>query len=927
MKKLLIVFVYLLGFSGLMTGQMISTDPPVPTPGKIIKIYYDSSKDAGDLHNFTGDLYAHTGVTLLGTAWQKVIGTWANNSTQPKLTYLGNYRYELDITPDIKTFYSLSDTDVPTNICLVIRNSSGTQQTRPDIFLNVFQAGLNVTFTLPVKSSFVAELYKQIPVSASATLADSISLYINNNFIKSGTTPDLLNYIILPDKYGEFVAKVIAWKKPAFAIDSFFYYVRKPIITETLPSGLADGINYLSDTSVALVLHAPYKNYVFATGDFTGWLAREKGYMKRTPDGERYWVQVNGLKPGKEYRFQYLVDTSLYIGEPYCDKVLDPDNDQYIPASTYPNLITYPKDTASGIVSVLQTAQVLYTWHTTDYTPPEQSKLIIYELLVRDFTANHDYKTLIDTLNYLVNLGINAIELMPVNEFEGNISWGYNPSFYFAPDKYYGPKNDLKAFIDICHSKGIAVIMDMVLNHCYGQSPFVQLYLDHYGSDQIYMKIPNPWFNAQSPNPVYKFGADFNHESISTQQLVDRINAYWLTEYKIDGFRFDFTKGFTNTPGEGSAYDASRIAILERMASQIWKVKPGAYVILEHFTDNSEEIALADYGMMLWGNNNYNYAEAAMGYSSDLTAVSAQGVGWTVPNLVSYMESHDEERIMYKTITFGASSGSYNTRNQKTALKRMELDALFLLTVPGPKMIWQFGELGYDISIDSAGRTGEKPIKWNYFSDPDRHRLYLIYKLLNNLRSSQPAFGTGSYSYSLSTPLKSIQLFDPTMNIDVLGNFGLTTASIDPNFPQTGKWYEYFKGDSINVLNINDQVILQPGEYRLYTSRKLAPPDILQGINDIKATGRKPIITVYPNPSPAEFTFAIRSMHPTSVSVSIFDLTGNIIWQIKTSLSADEIQSVKWDGNSANGNTAPPGIYLAQVRTSVSSETVKIIKE
>ncbi len=283
MKNLLIIVFFITGFSNLSVGQLVTTDPAVPTPGKIIKIYYDSSKDAGDLHNFTGDLYAHTGVTLMGIQWQKVIGTWPDNATQPKLTYLGNYRYELDIAPDIKTFYSLSDTDVPTNICLVIRNSAGTQQTRPDIFLNVFQQGLNVTFTLPVKSSFVAELYKQIPVSASATLADSISLYINNNFIKSGTTPDLLNYTILPDQYGEFVAKVIAWKKPVFVIDSFFYYVRKPIITETLPSGFEDGINYLSDTSVALVLHAPYKNYVFATGDFTGWLAREKGYMKRTP--------------------------------------------------------------------------------------------------------------------------------------------------------------------------------------------------------------------------------------------------------------------------------------------------------------------------------------------------------------------------------------------------------------------------------------------------------------------------------------------------------------------------------------------------------------------------------------------------------------------------------------------------------------------
>ena len=314
---------------------MVTTDPAVPTTGTLIKIFYDSSKDAGELHNYTGDLYAHTGVTLSGLSWQNVIGTWANNSTQPKLNYLGNYRYELDITPDIKTFYSLSASVIVTKICLVIRNAAANQQTRPDIFLDVFQAGLNVKFTLPVKSSFVSELNKQISVSASATLADSVSLYINNIFIISGTTSDLLTYTIIPDQYGEFRAKVIAWKKPNFAADSFFYYVRKPIVTEVLPAGVTDGINYTGNSSVTLVLHAPYKNYVFVTGDFTGWLAREKGYMKKTPDGERYWVEINGLIPGKEYRFQYLVDTSLYIGEPYSDKVLDPDNDQFISPSTY----------------------------------------------------------------------------------------------------------------------------------------------------------------------------------------------------------------------------------------------------------------------------------------------------------------------------------------------------------------------------------------------------------------------------------------------------------------------------------------------------------------------------------------------------------------------------------------------------------------
>ena len=653
----------------------------------------------------------------------------------------------------------------------------------------------------------------------------------------------------------------------------------------------------------------------------------KKGYMKRTPDGERYWVEINGLIPGKEYRFQYLVDTSLYIAEPYSDKVLDPDNDQFITSSTYPNLIPYPKDTASGIVSVLQTSQVPYSWKTTSYQPPSKSNLVIYELLVRDFTANHDYKTLIDTLSYLNSLGVNAIELMPVNEFEGNLSWGYNPSFYFAPDKYYGPKNDLKAFVDSCHNRGIAVIMDMVLNHCFGQSPFVQLYLDHYGTDQIFMKIPNPWFNASSPNPVYKWGADFNHQAIPTQKLVDRVTSYWLTEYKIDGFRFDFTKGFTNTPGDGSSYDASRIAILKRMADQIWNVNPDAYVILEHFAPDSEEKELADYGMMLWGNNNYNYSEAAMGYTSDLTGVSSLGRGWTVPNLVSYMESHDEERIMYKTVTYGASTADYSTLNLKTALKRMQLDALFFLTVPGPKMIWQFGELGYDISIDNGGRTSEKPIKWDYFLDFDRHRLFVIYKLLNNLRKTQPVFGTNNYSFSLSTPLKSLQLISPDMEVNILGNFGITSSTINPAFPQTGKWYEYFTGDSVSVVNVNDLINLLPGEYRLYTTKKLASPKILLGIKDNLLPRKEQFVTVYPNPSPEEFTFEIKSINPTPVLISVFDISGRLIRQLKTSIISDGIQIVRWDGKSANGNTAQSGFYLVEVRTSSDHETVKIIKE
>src|SRR5690606_12266793 len=136
----------------------------------------------------------------------------------------------------------------------------------------------------------------------------------------------------------------------------------------------------------------------------------------------------------------------------------------------------YPEGSTTGIVSVLQLNPATYTWKSGNFSRPDINDMVIYELHVRDFLEQQQYTVLRDSISYLKRLGVNAVELMPVQEFEGNLSWGYNPSFHFAVDKYYGTANELKAFIDECHQEGIAVILDMVLNHAFGQSPLVRLY-------------------------------------------------------------------------------------------------------------------------------------------------------------------------------------------------------------------------------------------------------------------------------------------------------------------------------------------------------------------------------------------------------------------------------------------------------------------
>ena len=188
--------------------------------------------------------------------------------------------------------------------------------------------------------------------------------------------------------------------------------------------------------------------------------------------------------------------------------------------------------------------------------------IVIYEMHFRDFTSTGDINGAMEKLDYLQALGVNAIELMPVQEFEGNDSWGYNPCSYFALDKAYGTRRMYREFVDACHSRGIAVLVDVVYNQATGAHPYAKLYWDATNNKTA---SNNPWFNVDAPHP-YSVFHDWNHEFELTREHVKKSLRYLLEEYKVDGFRFDLTKGFTNknsTESTASNYDQSRIDILK----------------------------------------------------------------------------------------------------------------------------------------------------------------------------------------------------------------------------------------------------------------------------------------------------------------------------------------------------------------------------
>lgn len=872
----LIAFLFMLFAISFTAKAQITTDPEVPKTNSKVTITFNSAEESR-LGYFTGDLYAHTGVTIEGTGrWQNVIADWGDNDNQPKLTHKGDGIYELEIAPTILSFYNVQAGDQVTELCMVFRSADNSSQTN-DLFIEVFSEGLFVNITEPQNNSTVA-VNEALSIKAAATEEAALKLFIGETEIKDTTATSISSEYTFTET-GMFW--VIAEATTDSTVrDSVEIFVRGEVVEEELPAGYKKGINYTSDNSVGLVLYAPKKENVFVIGDFNDWKYDNAYAMKK--DGDIFWLDIDGLNAGEEYAFQYLIDGTIRIADPYTEKILDPWNDPYIETEVYPNLKAYPTGKTEGIVAILQTAQNEYNWEVKNFQVPAKEEMVIYELLIRDFMTEHSYQSVIDQLDYLEDLRVNVLELMPVNEFEGNSSWGYNPSFYFAPDKYYGPKDKLKELIDECHKRGIAVVIDMVLNHSYGQSPFLQMYANNYVPTE-----DNPWYNVESniQNPSLQWGADFNHESQQTKELVDSVNSFWMNEYKIDGFRFDFTKGFSNTPyppsSWASEYDAARIANLKRMADEIWNRNPDALVILEHLTDNSEETELANYGMMLWGNMHGSYQNAARGETSNsnLTWALYSERGWNHPNLVAYPESHDEERIMYSVKNTGLASGDYNTRNQKTALKRIELNSLFYFLLPGPKMIWQFGERGYDLSINrcengsisSDCRTSPKPPYWQYLNNTDRTDLFQVMAKLNELNQTYEEFTPDNFTHDLDGATKTFISSNGDNHAIAIGNFGLETTEVTFTFPKTGKYYEFFTRDSVEFSSTSQTFSFEPGEYRLYSNRRFHDPHIITDIDEIERAEAD--VTIYPNPADTKITI---SSGKEISAIQVYSITGTL---------------------------------------------------
>ena len=821
----------------------ITLDPVLPNADEPCKILFTPSS-SNKLYNHKGELYAHLGIVVDGE-WMFVPANWDQNIEKCHFKKVSDNSWELELTPTIREFFG-SDTTPVEKLAIIVRSADGNTKSHDKDQFN----------------SVIDEKYQ--------------------------------TEVFVPD----------------------------PIVEEPLPEGAKDGINYNADGSVTFVVYdndtaGNRHDYCYIVGDWNEWKRNSDGAMRWDDDKTSWWITLDGFDADKEYRFQYRIgdgSSDIYLSDPYTEVVYDQWNDQYIPG-----VPAFPSG-AKQLVSAFQINRPAYAWQHKSFRIEDKNDLVIYEMLFRDFTTTQNIAGAMTQLDYIANLGVNAVQLMPIQEFDGNLSWGYNPNHWFALDKFYGTREEYKAFIDECHARGMAVIIDVVYNHASGSHPWAKLW---WNGDRT--AANNPWFNEYAKHP-YNVFHDMNHENPMVKEHVKRSLEYLLTEYDVDGFRFDLTKGFTQTDSGGDNgnvaqwghYDQSRVNILKGYADHIWSVNDNAVVIFEHLSDWDEEKVLAEHGMQLWRNVNSEYRSAVTGGTGNFTNMySTSPFG----GFVGYMESHDEERLCYGTaadassVTWGViglgdnwnndkvmskdgvfyslknvtvtandrfkirKAGEWNdaynygaaTNNYKltvgqgyamtngssskdmyvpaagtydiyfsletetvwvmnagsrpadpaassgenedaltVAMRRAGASAAFFLTVPGPKMIWQFGEIGYDYTIEHNGRTGEKPVVTDqYMAVPARKALYDTYAVLLKFRSENPRFfdSDASFQWTPTGTLKKITCKVDGKAFHVVGNFGKTSTSYTV---PSGTWTDYINGGSVS-----GNITLKQGEFRL----------------------------------------------------------------------------------------------------------------
>ncbi|HEX2905957.1 MAG TPA: alpha-amylase family glycosyl hydrolase [Phototrophicaceae bacterium] len=556
-------------------------------------------------------------------------------------------------------------------------------------------------------------------------------------------------------------------------------------------------------------LFAPYNDSVSLIGDWNSW---EPIPMKKDKKG--FWKVSVPLGDG-EYQYKFRVKSKSYFS-------LDETVDVFDPYATH--LSGDQFENSCIIIQQGQPVVTTYQWRHDKQPLPANKELVIYELHVGDFTGGPGdgpqggpkskgrFGDVLDKLDYLADLGVGAVELMPVKEFPGEQSWGYVWRSLFAIERAYGSPDELAQLIDELHGRGIRVILDMVFNHSDLETPLTKINYEY-------------WYYKDNPDaPHLRWGPKLNYTHHDAnldvwparQYAWDAIE-YWLDHFHIDGIRFDaalvLNRDFLTWVQQNIYQKIGDIKPFYTIAECIPQ-DPGIAgpdgpldaAWHEHFY---RQLICTTVGAPTEGREPFNL-EAII----NVLDPRRDGFSGTF-NVVNYLNSHDENRLLWQISNAG---GFYD----ESAFRRNKLGAGLLLTAPGVPMFWMGEEFG-----ESAPRTMEyQPLDWALLQNDTNSGLLHFYQGLIKLKRTTSALQNDTFEVILrddNRGLLAYKRWDDAGGVVVVvanlrhqyaGEFVLENVGLED-----GSWHEYVFNYDNTVQNGVLRDTLAESEIKIFVKR------------------------------------------------------------------------------------------------------------
>ena len=473
----------------------------------------------------------------------------------------------------------------------------------------------------------------------------------------------------------------------------------------------------------------------------------------------------------------------------------------------------FAREFGVGKLSAFTLGYQPYAWsaHEQGWKTPALRDLVLYELMITEFGG--DLERTIAHLDYLADLGITGVEVMPVTNVANTVDWGYLPIGYFGVDERFGKRKDLQRFIDEAHQRQIAVIVDAIYGHTSDSFPYAYLY-----KQLAYQENP-----VMGPFAKEYFGEGTDFRRAFTQDFFFTVNQHWLECYHVDGFRYDCVPNYWDGPmGQGYAaltYHTHQLVKAQQHTPGHWQrfFHRGDIRLIQcaEQLEGPQEILEKTYSTCTWQNDTLGAAKgAAQGNPAELEAlglrlglvgypdVSSHNQDTLQKSALQYLENHDHPRFVCH---FGMVRRDHEllSEGNRELWYKVQPYLIGLLTAKGIPMLWQGQEFGENYYIPDAGWGRVllfRPVRWDYFYDPIGKRTIALVRKLIRLRHQRAQFRSGAhyfYNHHDRYQSKRLLLFSRHEGAQfslVALNFGDYDQTVPFVFPFSGEYQEELHG-------------------------------------------------------------------------------------------------------------------------------------